>query len=292
MVDESLKIKASALSLFLLIVLVVCIGVPVALAPTPPPPPPPLNSGWASKPPTIDGAFFPDDEWTNPQLEIMSPIHTFVYIINDGSYLYICVDAGTVAGDYTDDTGNALDGDYCVLAFDVGNDGLWTEDVDTVFVLGYFSGIKDLEHDLAAMSGSPGSLKLHCYASEGEHPGLAGGMGFGSSPTTPIDHRIYEFKIPLNLIGASPGSTVGFSSPEEWDSLPHDYNGGISPRHNIWPIGAVWNDLEGWGDIALASRRAVGGILIPVAKVKILAPWMAVALAAVALTILATKKRR
>ena len=214
--------------------------------------------------------------------------------MNDASHLYVCVDAADwVYGDYTEDTGDAPSGDYCVLAFDVGNDGAWTEDVDTVFVLGYFSGIRDLEHDLAWPSGLPGSLKRHCYASEGKHPSLAGAMGFGTSPNAPTqDHRIYEFKIPLNLIGASPGSTVGFSSPEEWDSLPHDYNGGISPRHNIWPIGAVWNDLEGWGDIALASRRAVGGILIPVAKVKILAPWMAVALAAVALTILATKKRR
>jgi len=112
-----------------------------------------------------------------------------------------------------------------------------------------------------------------------------------ASPSTPTDHRIYEIKIPLSLIGASPGATVGFSSPAGWDSLPFDFNdGGL--RHNIWPEGDSMYDLDGWGEITLASRRAVGGILIPVAKAEILAPWIGVALAAVALTVFATKRRR
>jgi len=78
-----------------------------------------------------------------------------------------------------------------------------------------------------------------------------------------------------------------------WDSLPHDYNGGgASERHNVWPDGANLYDLEGWGDIVLASRRAVGGILMPVAKVEILAPWITVALVAVAATVFATRRRK
>jgi len=267
---------------------------PSILNVVPPPPPPPLNSGWTSKPPTIDGAFSAG-EWTNPQLELTLPdfpIHALVYIMNDASYLYVCVDAADAAyGDYTEDTGDAPSGDYCVLAFDVGNDGAWTQDVDTVFVLGFFSGIQDLEHSLASSS-TPGSLYRDCLASDGLHSGLAGAIGFAPSPNSPLDHRIYEFRIPLNMIGASPGSTVGFSSPEGWDSLPYDYDEENDPRHNIWPAWAVWTYLDNWGDIVLASPRAVGGILIPVVKAEILAPWIGLALAAVAVAIFAVKRRR
>ena len=274
-----MKAKALALPPLFLIVLIGCLQIPIVVNAGVLPPPPPVNSGWASKPPTIDGAFLPDDEWTNPQLEIMSEIHTFVYFINDGSYLYICVDAGMVTGDYTEETQ-----DFCWFVFDVGNDNLWTEGVDTVFDI---TGSGHTYH----FYGGPVIFSLDCKASDNLHPGFAGAIGFGPSPTTPIDHRIYEIKIPLSLIGASPGATVGFSSPMGGDSLPYDYNGG-SFRHNVWPEGASMYDLDGWGDIVLASRRAVGGILIPVEKAEILAPWIAVAFAAVALTVFATKRRR
>ena len=109
------------------------VATPSILNTVPPPPPLPVNSGWTSKPPTIDGAFS-EGEWMNPQLELGSPyfpIHALVYFVNDARYLYVCVDAADAAlGDYTPDAG-----DYCGLAFDVGNDGAWTEGVDTVFIL-------------------------------------------------------------------------------------------------------------------------------------------------------------
>jgi len=75
----------------------------------------------------------------------------------------------------------------------------------------------------------------------GAHPGLEGAAGFGGSPNSGIDHRIYEFKIPLNLLGASPGDTIGFASPIGPDSIPYDANTG---RHNIWPAGAEIDDLS------------------------------------------------
>ena len=248
----------------------------------PPPPPPPINSGWASKPPTIDGAFS-FSEWANPQLELGPPywpIHVFVYIVNDAGYLYGCVDDDLAEGDYTPDLG-----DYCVLAFDVGNDG-WTPGVDTYFLL---RGDGVLEHWLAS-DGVPGDFSRHCTTSDNLHPGLAGAIGFGTSPNEPsVDHRIYEFRIPLNMLGASPGGTVGFSSPSVLDSLPYDAS---DHRHNIWPFGAMSNDLDTWGDIVLASAPPVGGIVIPVAKAEVLAPWIVLALAAVAVTVFAAKRRR
>jgi len=256
---------------------------PSILNVVPPPAPPPLNSGWTSRPPTIDGAFSAG-EWANPQLELTFPdflIHALVYIVNDANFLYICVDAADAAyGDYTENLG-----DYCVLAFDVGNDGLWTEDVDTIFVI---HGGGEVYHQLAGPG--LGSYYGHCLASGRVHEGFDGAIGFGTSPNAPAqDHRIYEIRIPLSMIGASPGDTVGFSSPSGWDSLPYDASDG---RHNIWPAWAVWNYLDNWGDIVLASPRAVGGILIPVVKAEILAPWIGLALAAVAVSVFAVKRRR
>jgi len=247
------------------------------------PPPQPINSGWTSRPPTIDGAFSAG-EWTNPQLELTPPafpIHALVYFMNDANYLYISVDAADAAyGDYTEDFG-----DYCVLAFDVGNDGLWTKDVDTVFVI---HGSGDVYHELAGIG--LGSYYGHCLASDHVHAGFDGAIGFGTSPNAPTqDHRIYEIRIPLSMIGASPGDTVGFSSPSGWDSLPYDAWDG---RHNVWPLFASWTDLGTWGDIVLASAPPVGGILIPVEKAEILAPWIVVALAAVALAVFAMRRKR
>ncbi len=258
---------------------------PSVLNVVPPPPPPPLNSGWTSKPPTIDGTFG-TGEWTNPQLELTLPdfpIHALVYIMNDANFLYICVDAANAAyGDYTEDFG-----DYCVLAFDVGNDGLWTKDVDTIFVI---HGNGEVYHQLAGIG--LGSYYGHCLASDLVHEGFDGKIGYDDSPNSPTPHRIYEIRIPLSMIGASPGGSVGFSSPSGWGSLPYD---DYAPaRHNDWPVGASWYDLDAWGDIVLASppTRAVGGFLVQVDKLQLLSPWIGVAIVAVALTVFAVKRRR
>jgi len=271
------------------------INTPSVLNTVPPPPPEPLMSNWAQQPPTIDGVFAAN-EWRNPQLELNPPdyqIHALIYLTNDENNLYVCVDAANAAfGDYTADTTNAPFGDYCVLAFDVGNDNLWTPDVDAVFILGYFSGIVDVEHDLASSS-TPGHTYQHCFASENLHPGLDGAIGFGTSPNAPtLAHRIYEFKIPLNLIGVMPGDTVGFASPLGWDSLPYDYDSGTSPRHNIWPLGAVWNFLDNWGEIIMASQAPVGGVTSPINKLELLTPYLILAGLIIALSTVYVIKRR
>jgi len=40
------------------------------------------------------------------------------------------------------------------------------------------------------------------------------------------------------------------------------------------------------------TTRAVGGVLLPADKLALLSPWIAVALAAIAVTVFATKRRR
>jgi hypothetical protein len=73
----------------------------------------PITSSWSTVAPSIDGNFIAG-EWENPQLLIPSPIHTYVYFVNDNENLYICVDAANgAAGDYTKD-----DSDACELIFD------------------------------------------------------------------------------------------------------------------------------------------------------------------------------
>lgn len=202
----------------------------------------PVNSDWSTVTPGIDGNFS-EGEWKNAQLLIEDPIHTYVYFTNDGEHLYVCVDAANAAGgDYT-----ANDSDYCHLYFDTGHDEVWTWGHEDAFTL-YGNG--DTEHLVAI---SPTYI-LHCTDWASNHIGLQGAAGFGESPNSATDHRIYEFKIPLNLLSASPGDTIGFASPNGPNSLPYDADMG---RHNIWPPGADINNLSTWGDLILASPPAV-----------------------------------
>lgn len=218
--------------------------------PTPSPTPPPggiIVSRSEFDPPAIDGAFSAG-EWTNSQLLIESPIHTYVYFTNDDDFLYVCVDAANAAvGDFTEDVS-----DHCDLVFDTGNDEAWTQGNEDYF---HITGGGTKEHNVA--SATPYQWTNHCNFDA--HVGLEGAAGFGASPTSGTDHRIYEFKIPLSLLGASPGATIGFSSPTgapgEPESIPYDADTG---RHNVWPPGAEWGDLGTWGDLLLAAPALTG----------------------------------
>lgn len=56
---------------------------------------PEINSQWTNSPPTIDGKFTAG-EWSNLQIVMTEPdfpIDAFAYFMNDGSNLYVLVDA-------------------------------------------------------------------------------------------------------------------------------------------------------------------------------------------------------
>jgi hypothetical protein len=239
----------------------------------------PKNSSWTTVAPIVDGSFT-QGEWTNAQLLIEDPIHTYVYFMNDNSFLYVCVDAANLfGGDYTED-----DNDYCDLVFDTGHDELWEEGHEDWFRV-YGDG--RTEHNVATTSHT---YIPHCTNWTLNHPGLEGVAGFGGSPNAAAPHRIYEFKIPLSLLKASPGDTIGFASPVGADSLPHDFSTG---RHNIWPPGAEMDDLTTWGDLVLASPPSpVGGEAYPVSKISLLAPWIALAAAIIAGASIFMRRRR
>jgi hypothetical protein len=213
--------------------------VPASARP-PPTPQAPISSDWATVAPSIDGDFS-DGEWENAQLLIPSPIHTYVYFMNDNENLYICVDAANGdGGDYTEDAF-----DYCDMVFDTDPHEVWTPGHEDIFAI---NGTGYGEH-LVARNTSYSWIR-HCYFTD---PGLEGAAGFGTSPNAPSqDHRIYEFKIPLSLLTASPGDTLGFASPPI-GSIPHDSSAGES---NFWPPGVNIGDLATWGDLILASTAA------------------------------------
>jgi len=234
-----------------------------------------IESDWEyPAPPTIDGNFTPG-EWTDPQLLIEEPIHTFVYFTNDSNFLYGCVDAANEGGgDYSLD-----DGDYCTLCFDTGHDEVWTPGHEDCFQV-YGNG--GTEHFIGTSTDY-----VWEFCCPFAHPGLNGAVGFGGSPNSDydptFDHRIYEFQIPLDLLGAAPGDTIGFASPTGpptlFNSIPHDF---ATVRHNVWPPGAVYDDLRTWGDLVLelpppSPGGGVGGEAYPVNKLGILAPWIGLA---------------
>ena len=207
----------------------------------PPPAPPTIYSDWATVAPSIDGNFT-DGEWENAQLLIPSPIHTYVYFMNDNEYLYICVDAASgVSGDYTEDGF-----DYCDMVFDTDPHEVWTPGHEDIFAI---NGTGYAEHLVARNTSC--SWERHCYFTD---PGLEGAAGFGMSPNAPFqNHRIYEFQIPLSLLMASPGDTLGFASPPI-GSIPHDANS--TGRSNFWPPDVEICDFATWGDLILASTAA------------------------------------
>jgi len=234
------------LPVLFLVVLVAC-QVPTATAGVPPRPV--INSRWTGSPPIIDGVFT-GGEWSNPQIVFKSPdyppsyvLPTYVYFLNDNSNLYVMVDA---VGDVTDDAT-----DECLLVFGYTSGFPWYQ----VFVI---------------IEGQDGKQVSNDYE---------GAIGFGVSPNSPNPppHKIYEFSIPFSYINAEPGQPIDFCSPAmgiKGSSMPYDA-GSEPTRDNVWPYYLVMEDIETWGILNQGQLRPVGGVLVPVNKLNILAPYLA-----------------
>jgi hypothetical protein len=109
------------------------------------------------------------------------------------------------------------------------------------------------------------------------HSGLQGVAGFGKSPNAPSnDHRIYEFKIPLSLLMASPGDTLGFASPA--GSIPFDANTSLS---NDWPPGVNQSDLSTYVDLILASAATPTPAFTPIGLLALVSLLSAIAAVAI-----------
>jgi hypothetical protein len=217
-----------------------------------------INSVFTASPPIIDGQFSPSDTWSIPQLVLTQPdfpIDTFVYFMHDYTNLYVLVDA---VGDTTDN-GSAMvyASDQCLLVF---NYSISSADWVPVRIIG--------------------NSTVHTVSSE-----FQADIGFTGSPNNPTPHKIYEFSIPLDYINATAGSPLDFCSPYSMKfgpSMPYDATDG---RDNIWPPGLDPSNIynaDNWGIVTL-PLPAVGGEIISVSSLILLAPWIALTIAALAI---------
>jgi hypothetical protein len=162
----------------------------------------------------------------------VNPIHAYVYFMNDANYLYIMVDAAdAAAGDYTDESE-----DHARLNFDDKDRNTWNVGSDDMFILSGKGGSGTLQHYILETTAPSWMLTSDV--------GI-GQVGYGASPNSASNHKMYEFKIPLSQLPSNaPDGSIGFAAPEftSFDIIPYDYNGG-SPRWNTWPAGSVYNNL-------------------------------------------------
>lgn len=177
------------------------------------PDPPSLTSTYTNLAPVADG-IFSEGEWdyaTSVELteaDFYNGLAAVMHVANNGTHLFVCFD---VWGDYYEDGG-----DSSGISFDTGNDGVATDGAEDQFSVG--PGITDGElhtvYDLAltdwVVDCSPFDPLL------ADHEGLAGAYGFGTSDEYYWDdHSIYEYSIPLALLGISAGDEIGFVAASE-----------------------------------------------------------------------------
>jgi hypothetical protein len=197
----------------------------------------------------IDGAIG-TGEWTNAHTENLATIPgnqipAFLHVMNDADFLYIAYDA---VGDRTDNAN-----DTAAIGFDTGNDGMKSFGQEDEFLQGGLAPRNQAHYvftggDTWAIHDSPFNPALP------NQTGLAGAWGFAPSPADASLHRIYEFRIPLTILLAKPGDTIGFFGGSHV-TIP----GGVFDENTSgWSSWPVWNirpiPLSAYGDIVLATQ--------------------------------------
>lgn len=208
---------------------------------------PVIESHFASVAPAIDGAIL-EAEWADAHVEDLTaiPVNGIparMLVMNDNQSLYVAYDA---LGDVTMDSF-----DVASIGFDTGHDGITTDGHDDQFIQGgrvtnnQAHLVYDATLDWWAFEDSPYDPTLP------NHAGLASAWGFGPSPASDTDHRIYEFKIPLALLGARPGDTLGFFGGS---SRAPGIFGGSDFAWDNWPFWTVWQiPMWAYGGLVLAG---------------------------------------
>lgn len=213
---------------------------------------PRIVSAWADAAPAMDGSMTAG-EWADATSVSLAAADTrnLVYgtmlVMNDETNLYIAYDA---FGDTHEDSN-----DWGAIGFDTGNDGVRTDGHEDAFLL---SGWNPTNGQHFAYSSSSTTWSTHCYpfdTADPDHGTLAGRAGFGSSDGHAMDHRIYEFSIPLALLDTAMGDVIGFLGGNwGYDGLYDSWNG----TDSWWPVWyASAPGLAKYGEIALAEAAVI-----------------------------------
>ncbi len=220
--------------------------------------PPTIEAGWAYAPPTVDG-IVGADEWFGAAVvdlaavDWLNELDATMKVMNDGELLYILVDA---TGDLTES-----DGDAAAVAFDTGNDDVETDGGEDQFVIESTADSVTYTTHLA-FDDWYWEWEIDCAPFDAlltDHDGLAGASGFGASPALATQHRIYEFSIPLALLGVAPGDDIGFAGLSEYAPLVVDTEDGYA--YSTWPM-FVYDviPLYAYGDLVLSEERPLTAV--------------------------------
>jgi Big-like domain-containing protein len=205
-----------------------------------------MGSSYAPVAPTIDGALAAD-EWTHAHVENLTAIPgnqvpAYLFIMNDDNFLYVAYDA-------TGDT-SSNSTDVASIAFDTNHDGRATPGYEDELVQGGWA-LNNSAHYVFSSSGDWIINESPINPDLPNQRGLSAAWGFGSSPRNGVHHRIYEFKVPLPLLGAHPGDTLGFfggshPAPGVYDKATLGWSAWPD-----WTAGPI--PLNAYGNLNLAS---------------------------------------
>src|SRR2546428_1804990 len=204
--------------------------------------------------PIVDGAMGAG-EWAGAAFVNLTAIPSnqlpaYLLVMNDATYLWVAYDA---VGDRT-----ASANDSASFALDTAHDGVGTNGGEDQFVIsGLFSG------GTAHFVYSGGTYVVEDSPFDPglpNHAGLAGAAGFGPSDRDPASHEIFEFQIPLALIGGNPGDTVGLFGGSYPVPGVVDYDGF---QYSTWPdfVGGPI-PISAYGDLNLAFLPGPIGVVL------------------------------
>jgi len=222
-----------------------------------------IYSEWTNSPPAIDGVFS-SGEWADAVSEDLidsdpaNDLGSLILVMNNATHLFVCYD---VYGDTHEDTW-----DYSSFAFDTGNDDVATNGEEDQFYVGGSLSEASVHY---VWNETWWDYEWHCAPMDSglpDHEGLAGAMGYGWSDFSAWDHRIFEYSIPLALLGASPGDMLGFvgRSADQpgvqdwwwWDESSWPFNYGSLP-----PIDEYGNLILSTGSMNVTTDLALSGTM-------------------------------
>jgi len=172
-----------------------------------------IKSAWNTLAPTIDGAIGVG-EWDEATeispiwqnfIGYTRPAGVYARFKNDASYLYVLYEVDVVSYYST----------IAWMTFDTNNDHAYTagEEQDFAVVkLFETTGAVTSVHRVSV--DSAGTFAIDCSpfdTARPNHAGLAVGIAAGSSSRDARAHPIIEWRIPLALLGVTPGQTMGFA---------------------------------------------------------------------------------